>query len=685
MSFVFAKEAFVKVKSGSVSDWKVDRMLFGRFFEHHGCDVYPGIYEQYIVNPSFEKYYRKGKDSPTPRKDVKPRLVFDDIPQTEGLAYPWEPHHSDTAVIALSTEAFNSDVSQRITCKVADSHKSIGIKQKLALPDYRTGQYKVAFHAKSLADGQTLAISIVDYGEKKILDSKEFSLSSEWQLYSDILDIGSYNASIRHADRHGVFYLIVSLKDSGDVFIDQMTLFPTDAVEGKWNSEAIENIKQAGITVIRWPGGNFASGYHWEDGVGPLEKRPTRPNLAWAGQESNHVGTNEFLRFCELTDMTPLICVGFDTCTPEEAANWIQYCNGSIATQYGKLRAEHGHPQPYNVKLWQVGNEVYGWYQIGHTNAKDYATRYLDYYDAMKKADPNISIMSMGRDPGYHTNDDNAWNKTLFSIIGNKMDYIDIHRYVRGVRNQDDLKTWDKKELAEIYLSYPSQYDVIVESIRQIAKDMNLHDVKLAVTEWGQYLTLSTPELPDRFSQANAVFYAGMMNCFIRHSDFVAMSCSHDFSVFGTNRFRWNVPVLPRSYIAKLYAEVDTDRLLQTEVICDTYDLERKITQMITLDDIPYIDVVALGKEGETKVSLFIVNRSVHSDCRIHVDLDGVLRNGKAEVLLFTAKDDPMASQTWANPRVFKTVEETVIVKDGKFEVDSPMCSVVRIIVDNSL
>lgn len=682
-SEVCAKNASVTVYTDAMSEWAVDRMLFGRFFEHYGCNVYPGIYEQYIINPSFEAYYRKRDDSPTPRKDVMPWLVFPAIQETQGIAYPWEPYNSEKAMYELCPDSFNSEVSQRIIGTSANAPQYVGVKQRLALPDYRTGKYTLRFYAKSPINSQKIRVSIEDHQKERTLDSTEIKLSGAWTLYTIHLDIGTHRASARQANRHGIYDLIVSFQGKGDVYLDQMTLFPTDAIEGVWNPETIENLKEAGITIIRWPGGNFASGYHWQDGIGTIEKRVTRPNLAWEGLESNHVGTNEILQFCQLAGLTPLICVGFDTCTVQEAANWVEYCNGSVSTPFGKLRAQQGHSQPYNVKLWQVGNEVYGNYQIGHTNAEDYAARYLDYYYAMKKADPDISIMAMGRDPGYHTDDDNAWNKTLFRIIGDKMDYLDIHRYVRGIRKQEDLNTWETGHLAEIYISYSSQYDVIIDSIRQIAKEMNLQDIRLAVTEWGQYLTLSSKGLPHDFSHANAVFYAGMMNCFVRNGDFVKISCSHDFSVFANNQVLWDVPVLPRSQIAKLYAEVRADRMLRTKVICDTFNLNRKITQMMELDGIQYLDVVALAKEDKSQIVLFIVNRSIKTDYTIQVNLEGMPDGLTMEKLLFSANEDPMAAQSWANPQVSRMETHYGVNNEGVFEILSPSCTVMRIIMNN--
>jgi len=341
------------------------------------------------------------------------------------------------------------------------------------------------------------------------------------------------------------------------------------------------------------------------------------------------------------------------------------------------------HPEPYNIKLWQIGNEVYGHYQIGHTTADAYATRYLDYYKAMKKVDGSIKMMAMGKDPGYQEDDDNAWNKTLFKTIGQDMDYIDIHRYVRGIRRKKEQAKWDIHRLAEVYISFSTQYETVIDSIRQLAKKDSLK-VKLAVTEWAQYLSSQAPELPDPFSHANAVFYAGIMNTFVRNSDFVAVSCSHDQSIFMGNKKPWNVPLTPRNTIAKMYADSisDGDRVLGVEVKCDTFDMERNVPQMWFTTDIPYIDAIATVSEDTGKITLFIVNRSVRSDYDIRINLEGLSGKRKAEVTTFEAVDDPMVDQTWSRNNVSKLTNSAIILDNGKLSINIPPSSVVRMVLN---
>lgn len=689
---MLTKEASINVKTGEVSEWSVDRLLNGRFFEHHGCDVYPGVYEQYIVNTSFEQWYRKDENSPTPLKDVKERLVFSDIEESQGIAYPWEPYGSEyDPMFELSSTSFNSETSQKIVNTVDYSRAYVGVKQRIALPDYRTDQYRIKLYAKT--DGQVEEIYVIlrNYETNEVFDSIKFQLTQQWQPFEGIFDVDGCYAATKLHSRRGIYELAVIYNEPGGILLDQLTMFPTDAVDEQYNPETIKTLQDTGLTSIRWPGGNFASGYAWRDGIGPVENRPTRPNLAWAGLENNHMGTDEFLEFCEIVGLTPIICVGFDFVSVQDAANWVEYVNGCPeTTRYGELRAQNGRYEPYDVELWQIGNEVYGSYQIGHTDAEDYATRYLDYYTAMKDVDPDIKLMSMGRDPGYHTDDDNAWNKALFEIIGDKMSYMDIHRYVRGVRDEDELEQWDLNHLSEIYLSYPTQYEnIIIDSIEQLTGPQNydLPNLKLAVTEWAQYLSLEKAGVPNRWSQANAVFYAGMMNVFIRNGDFAKISCSHDFSVFAGSR---KIPPSPRNEIAKLYSDITNYQVLKTEVTCDSFDMEDSVPQMQTVTDIPYLDAVTLKNASKNEIVLFVVNRSLTSSYDVEIKLEGVSDHRSANVSVFSVNEDYMdftpncmAAQTWNEPKQSQIIHDNILTGEGTLNVKIPACSVAKVRIKN--
>ena len=163
-----------------------------------------------------------------------------------------------------------------------------------------------------------------------------------------------------------------------------------------FRTDVIEAVKGLKPPLLRWPGGNFVSGYHFTDGIGPKDQRPRRTELAWHGEESNRFGTDEFMRYCELVDAEPYLCVNMGTGTMDEAAAWVEYCNGTGDTYWANQRRANGHEAPYGVKLWGLGNEVYGPWQIGQLSAEDYVKAARQYAKVMSWTDPSIELVSCG-------------------------------------------------------------------------------------------------------------------------------------------------------------------------------------------------------------------------------------------------------------------------------------------------
>ena len=154
-----------------------------------------------------------------------------------------------------------------------------------------------------------------------------------------------------------------------------------------FRTDVMAALKRLKMTPMRYPGGNFVSGYHWEDGVGPREQRPTVRDLAWQSMETNHFGTDEFMALSRKMDWTPMMTVNLGTGTPEEARNWVEYCNVAPGTKYADMRAANGNPDPYNIKLWCLGNEMDGPWQLGHVPADQYAIRAQQAAKMMKDVD----------------------------------------------------------------------------------------------------------------------------------------------------------------------------------------------------------------------------------------------------------------------------------------------------------
>ncbi len=198
--------------------------------------------------------------------------------------------------------------------------------------------------------------------------------------------------------------------------------------EKGFRKDVIEAIKRLNVTNLRWPGGNFVSGYHWMDGIGPKEKRPKKMELAWHTVETNQFGTDEYIEFCRTINTEPHICINMGSGTMDEARDWVEYCNGKEDTYFANLRRQNGHPEPYDVKYWGLGNEISGHWQIGAKSAEEYATMALEFAKVMKWTDGSIQLIACGSCQQIPA--EMEWNRIVVQKLIDIADYLSIHMYV---------------------------------------------------------------------------------------------------------------------------------------------------------------------------------------------------------------------------------------------------------------
>ena len=291
-------------------------------------------------------------------------------------------------------------------------------------------------------------------------------------------------------------------------------------------SDVTSALRRLNMTTMRYPGGNFASGYHWEDGVGPLDKRPTVRELAWQSIEPNRFGTDEYIHLCRKVDWMPMLTVNLGTGTPEEARNWVEYCNAPAGTRFADLRAGNGHTEPHAVGLWCLGNEMDGPWQLGHVPAEQYAIRAQQAAKMMKDVDSRIELVVCGSSgvsmPTYM-----EWDRQVLEYLGDFVDYISLHRYV-GNRDQD---TSD-------YLAITNSIDRQIEDIDAVCRFVQAkrHSRKrafLCFDEWNVwYKNMQmdgegkfAPHLIEEvYSLEDALVVAGFLHSFIRHADVVKIA-----------------------------------------------------------------------------------------------------------------------------------------------------------------
>jgi alpha-N-arabinofuranosidase len=298
------------------------------------------------------------------------------------------------------------------------------------------------------------------------------------------------------------------------------------ADENGFRKDVLAAAKQLGVAQIRWPGGNFVSGYHWEDGIGPKAKRPVRRDDAWGALESNQFGTDEFLQYCERVGAEPYICVNAGLGTIDEARHWVEYVNEPDHTYYADLRRANGRDKPYGVKIWGIGNEIDGPWQLGHRSAEDYAKFALEAAKAMRRADDSILLIASGSSHFTATGDWMDWNRTVLETLKNDIDYLSLHTYIGNRENN-----------LEQFLAAGADIDRRIAIVNGMIKAVQetqttKRPIYIAFDEWNVwYRTFGNSEfdtgrkgLEERYNVEDALAMGMFFNSFFRHADTVKLA-----------------------------------------------------------------------------------------------------------------------------------------------------------------
>ena len=276
--------------------------------------------------------------------------------------------------------------------------------------------------------------------------------------------------------------------------------------EHGYRRDVLEKVRSLKPPLLRWPGGNFVSGYHWTDGVGPVGQRPRRMELAWHDEESNRFGTDEFIQYCRLIGAEPYLCANMGTGTLDEAQAWVEYCNGTGNTYWANLRRKNGHEEPYGVKYWGLGNELYGNWQIGALNAEDYTKKAIEFAKVMKWTDPTIQLVSCGKN-GW-----NDWDRVVLEGLARYIDFHSIHIYTGSSDYYSNVLAPHQAERAiEIC-------QALIERVRYTQRIE--HPISIAYDEWNVWFRTQNdthPGLEEIYTLADALAVATYLNGFIRH------------------------------------------------------------------------------------------------------------------------------------------------------------------------
>ncbi len=415
--------------------------------------------------------------------------------------------------------------------------------------------------------------------------------------------------------------------------------------------DVLELTREMGVSVVRYPGGNFVSGYNWEDGVGPLSARPTRLDLAWRSIEPNTFGLNEFMRWIARTGAEPMLAVNLGTRGVAEAVSLLEYTNFPSGTQYSDLRISHGQREPYCVKLWCLGNEMDGPWQLGHKSADEYGRLAAETAKAMRLVDPSIELVACGSShagmPTFGT-----WETAVLEHAHEHIDFLSLHAYYKKVKD-------DPVGYLASADSMDSFIDGVVATCDHVAAvKRTKKQIKLSFDEWNVEHLPYLPEehqkgwehapriAEDEYTAEDAVVIGNLLISLLRHSDRVAVACQAQLvNVIAPIRAEsdgkaWRQAIFHPFALTARYARGD---VLRVEMRSDT-----------TIDspsrgDVKPVDMVATRDPEDGSTTIFAVNRSVSDaallDVRIvHDDTYTIVEHaviGGAHLSAVNVQSDP--------------------------------------------
>jgi alpha-N-arabinofuranosidase len=620
--------------TGQVHDY-----LYGTNLEHLGESIYRGLWAEMLQSPKFagpDPVFRQaafGGDplgrNPDhgvvmPWKSVNPdyqRVIFDhdNTHYYAGLVTAADvavrPAMADvqSATFALPGMrlAYTGPQSQRITLREADEQQHGIVQGDLDLQGGRAYQVRLVLKG----EGQAVQVRLAD---------------QTWTIPSVGSDWETFETTLTPSESNQGGELAITVQQAGTLWIGRASLMPADNISG-WRADAIAAI-QANWTpsFLRWPGGNFVSSYDWMDGVGDRDRRPAYLDPAWQLWESNDVGTDEFMELCKLLDTEPILTLNMGTGTVDEAAAWVEYCNGAADTEYGALRAAHGHPEPYNVRTWFVGNEQFGNWQDGHSDAETYAHRYLDFARAVRKIDSDLTLIGVGVPSDQHGH----WNERVLEIAGAEMDMLSLHWY--SIRTMRWPEPPSLEEALPYQLAAGHEVDLMLQKTIEIAAAHTDPAVPIAFDEWNTYIRAKPPFYVEDFNLADGLFTGVLMNACLRRCSQVKMSAGFNFiNVMGNYRITPNqVWWTPATTILKLMTEQRGESGVDCTVDSPTFS-SPAIAAQFAYEAVPSIDAAATLETSQQVLYISLVNLDPSQEAELA--WEGLSRSADSTVFTVTA------------------------------------------------
>ena len=424
---------------------------------------------------------------------------------------------------------------------------------------------------------------------------------------------------------------------------------PTADAQG-FRRDVLEMVRELRVPIVRYPGGNFVSGYNWEDGVGPVSDRPRRLDLAWRVVETNAIGTNEFIAWAKKANTEVMMAVNLGLRGEEAARNLVEYCNHPGGSQWSDLRARHGHKDPYRIKTWCLGNEMDGPWQMGSKTSDEYGRIACETAKVMKWVDPTIELVACGSSnsamPTFP-----AWEATVLEHTYEHVDYISMHTYYGNKDN--DLGNFLARSL-----DMDKFIRTVVATCDYVkAKKRGKKDIQLSFDEWNVWFhsgaadaalapwQVAPPQLEDVYTFEDALLVGLLLITLLRHADRVKIACLAQLVnviapiMTQNGGSAWRQTIFYPYLHASLYGR---GAALDLRVQSPIYDNKE-------FGAVPLLDAVATLNGEEETATIFAVNRSQDSSLTLEGDLRSLSGYRVVEHLVLE-NGDTKAANTAANP-----------------------------------
>jgi alpha-L-arabinofuranosidase len=448
------------------------------------------------------------------------------------------------------------------------------------------------------------------------------------------------------------------------------------ADERGFRVDVADLVRELDVPLLRYPGGNFVSGYTWEDGIGPAAERPTRLDLAWRSIETNQVGVDEFLPWCEEVGSEAMMAVNLGTRGVQAAAELVEYCNLPSGTALSDRRRSNGATEPYGVKLWCLGNEMDGPWQIGHKTASEYGSLAASAGRAMRRVDPSIELVVCGsshiRMPTF-----GVWERTVLEETYDVVQYVSMHSYY-------EQRGDDRASFLACALDLDRFIDGVVatcDHVRAVGRHSKRIDVSL--DEWNVWyqkrfvgeeqldISPAPPLIEDTYSVVDAVVVGNLLISMLRHADRVRIGCLAQLvNVIAPIRTNAGGPSWRQTIFHPfaLTSRHGRGTVLHTQTDSPLMDTS-------WFGDAPVVDATAVLAENGEAVTVFAVNRDQSEATALTIDLrsvPGLVRGEHTAVF----DQDPDAVNSAAEPeRVVPRRLNDVKIIDGRLEVNLPALS----------